>query len=178
MEHYSSKWKEETYRFFFFLLKITTFHNIPVKTYPHKSQNVSKGVVRRKELYLCTIEEIKKDGFQLKKKEGKTIETNTYVMTFNTSKLPAKNKVGYTMERVEQFVPYPLRCYKCPKYRHHEDACSGREVCGKCGQKDPDHHMNECEFPNKCANCGGDHPVYARSWEIWRREKEILSIKY
>ena len=51
-------------------------------------------------------------------------------------------------------------------------------MCRKCGKKNPDHHMNECEFPNKCANCGGDHPVYARSYESWRREKKILSIKY
>ena len=45
----------------------------------------------------------------LNKKEGKTIETNTYIMTFNTSKIPAKIKVGYAMERVKQFVPSPLR---------------------------------------------------------------------
>ena len=34
------------------------------------------------------------------------------------------------------------------------------------------------EFPNKCTNCGGHHPVYARSCNIWRREKEILAVKY
>ena len=82
-------------------------------------------------------------------------------------------KVGYTIESVERFVPNPLRCYICKKYGHHEDACRGKEVSGKCCQKDSDHHMNECEFPNKCTNCGGDHPVYARSRESWRIEKEI-----
>ena len=45
-----------------FLLKMTKFHNIIVKTSPHKSLNVSKGgVVRSKELSLCTIEEIKRE---------------------------------------------------------------------------------------------------------------------
>ena len=44
-----------------FLLKMTKFHNISVKTYSHKSLNVSKGVVRSKELSLCTIEEIKRE---------------------------------------------------------------------------------------------------------------------
>ena len=38
--------------------------------------------------------------------------------------------------------------------------------------------MNECEFPNKCAICGSDHPVCARSFESWIREKEALSVKY
>ena len=60
-------------------------------------------------------------------------------------------KVAYTIERVKQFVSNPLTCYKCQKYGHHENACRGREVCGKCGKKKPDHHMNECEFLNKCA---------------------------
>ena len=87
-------------------------------------------------------------------------------MTFNTPKIPDKIKVGYSMEKVEQFVPNPLKCYRCQKYGHHEDSCRGREVCGKCGQRDPGHHMNECEFPNKCTNCGGDHLVYARSCNI------------
>ena len=44
-----------------FLLKMTKFHTINVKTYPHKSLNISKGVVRSKELSLCTIEGIKKE---------------------------------------------------------------------------------------------------------------------
>ena len=82
------------------------------------------------------------------------------------------------MEKVVQFDPNPLRYYRCQKYGRHEDSCKGCEVCGKCGQRDPGHHMNECEFPNKCTNCGGDHPVYARSCDIWRREKEILTVNY
>ena len=53
-----------------------------------------------------------------------------------------------------------------------------KRKANQCDQKDPDHHMNECEFPNKSANCSGDHRVYARSCESWRREKEILSIRY
>ena len=103
-----------------FLLKMTKFHTVNVKTYPHKSLNISKGVVRSKELSLCTIDEIKKEMkkqgvTEVKrvtiKKEGKLIETNTYIMTFDQPKIPERIKVGYTMERVEQFIPNPLRCY-------------------------------------------------------------------
>ena len=65
------------------------------------------------------------------KKEGKSIETNTYIMTFNTPRIPEKIKVGYSMEKVEQFVPNPLRCYKCQKYGHQEDSCRGREMWPK-----------------------------------------------
>ena len=93
---------------------MTKFYNRSVKTYPHKSLNISRGVVRSKELSLCTIEEInrelkKQGGTEVKrvsiKKEGKTIETNTYIMHFNTPKIPEKIKVGYTMERIEQYIP-------------------------------------------------------------------------
>ena len=47
---------------------MTKFHTINVKTYPHKSLNISKGIVRSKELSLCTIEKIKKEI----KKQGVT----------------------------------------------------------------------------------------------------------
>ena len=82
------------------------------------------------------------------------------------------------MERVEQYVSNPLRCYKCQKYGHHEDNCRGREVYEKYGQQNPDHHINDCQFPCKCANCGCDHPVYAISCESWRQEKEVLIVKH
>ena len=67
-----------------FLLKMTKFHNISVKTYTQKSLNVSKRVVRNKELPLCNKikRELKKqDVTEVKrvsiKKEGKPIGTNT-----------------------------------------------------------------------------------------------------
>ena len=59
-----------------------------------------------------------------------------------------------------------------------KDNCRGKEVCGKFGQQNPDHHINDCDFSNKCANCGGDHPVYSRSCESWRQVKEILKVKH
>ena len=51
------------------------------------------------------------------------------------------------MEKVGQYIPNPLRCYKCQKYGHDEDNCGGREVCGKCGQQNPDYRINDCQFP-------------------------------
>ena len=82
------------------------------------------------------------------------------------------------MERVEQFIPNPLRCYKCQKYGHHQNKCNGRSVCGKCGQKDPDPSIEECKNTHRCTNCGEDHPVYTKTSKKWKREREILFIKY
>ena len=99
-------------------------------------------------------------------------------MAFNTLKVSEKIKVGYTMERVEQYVPSPLGYYKCQKYGHHEDKYRGREVFAKCGQQYHGHDINDCELPNEYTNCDGYHPASARSCDSWKVEKEILEIKH
>ena len=96
--------------------------------------------------FQCSLEEIKSelknqgvmDVKRITIKKGKIIETNTYAMIFNRPSIPEKIKVGYSMEWVEQFIPNPLRCYKCQRYGLHEDNCKGKEVCGKFGQQNPD----------------------------------------
>ena len=170
-----------------FLLQMKVFHNMKIKSYPHEKLNSSKGVVRSRELPLCTLEEVKTelksqgviDARRISiRREGKVIETNTYILTFGTPTIPKEIKIGYNIERVEQFVPNPLRCYKCQKFGHHEDQCRGMPVCGRCGQKSPDHEANTCERTCQCANCEGDHPAYAKICEHWKREKEIMTVKH
>ena len=90
------------------------------------------------------------------KRDNKFIHTNTYIMTFELPVIPPKIKIRYTVKMVEQFIPNPLRCYKCQKYGHHQDKCNGKSVCGKCGQKDPNHSIEECKNTHRCINCGGD----------------------
>ena len=158
------------------------FHNITVKIYLQKSLNISKGFVRSQELSLCTNEERrsetrKQSVTEVKKvpikKEGGIIETNTYIMTFDLSKIPEKIKIRFTKERFKQFIPNLLRCYYCQKYGHNEDNCRRRQVYRKCGQQDPEHHSGKCDYQYKCAHCGGNHPAYARSCESKRLEREI-----
>ena len=62
--------------------------------------------MRSKELSLCTIEEIKRElkrqgVIEVKRvsiKKGKIIETNTYIMEFNTPKIPEKESWLYNGE--------------------------------------------------------------------------------
>ena len=137
-----------------FLLKMKIFHNIKIKGYPHEKLNQSKGVVRSQELSLCSIEEIKTelksqgviDARKITiKREGRIIETNTYILTFNSPTIPKEIKIGYNINKVELFIPNPLRCYKCQKFGHHEDQCRNLSVCGRCGEKNPNHYTNTCE---------------------------------
>ena len=83
------------------------FFGIPVDTFPHASLNSSKGVIKAKELACCeSVDEVKQylqpqgvtDVYRIQaKKDGKTVQTHTYIVTFNTPNLPEKIKIFYEM---------------------------------------------------------------------------------
>ena len=51
-------------------------------------------------------------------------------------------------------------------------------ICGKYGEREPNHTTINCNLNNRCANCDEDHPSYSRSCPAWKKEKEILTIKH
>ena len=57
-------------------------------------------------------------------------------------------------------------------------ACGGRQTCAKCGEKDLDHVEEACLKEITCANCRQDHPAYARSCAVCKKEKEIIEVKH
>ena len=169
------------------LLKLKSFGGLKIKAFAHLSLNSSKGVVRSSELSLCTLDEIKSNlqnqgvtdikRISIKRNE-ETINTNTYIFTFNKSQLPKELKVGYNLIKVSPYIPNPLRCYNCQKFGHHETKCLKSPVCKKCGESGSDHIELSCGNPIKCANCQGNHPADSRDCLVWKKEKEINTIKY
>ena len=127
------------------ILKIKTFHTAKYKAYPHDKLNTSKGVIRCWELALTTEEEIASaqgvtNIWRVSIRKGEQrIQTNTYILTFNNPHTPNEVKKGYCLQKVEQYVPTPLRFFKCQKYGHHSEACRRRQTWAKCSEKDPDH---------------------------------------
>ena len=87
-------------------------------------------------------------------------------------------KISYCLERVEQYIPAPLRYFKWQKYGHHKEACRRRQTCVKCGEKDPGHVEEDCLKEIKCANCQQDQTAYARSCAVYKKEKEIIEVKH
>ena len=80
------------------LLEQKYFHSLKIKSYPHNSLNSSKGVVRSPDLF-CTYDKIKSnlrkqgvtDAKQMSiKRNNQIISTNTYILNFNTPKLPTE----------------------------------------------------------------------------------------
>ena len=110
------------------------------------------------------------------RKGEERIQTNTYILTFNKPQTPKEVKIGYCLERVEQYVPAPLRCFKCQKFGHHREACIGRQTCSKWGEKDPDHAEEDCLKEIRCAHYQLDHLAYARTCTVY--QKEIIEVKH
>ena len=120
------------------LLEQKYFYYLRIKTYPHNSLNLLKGVMRSLELSLCTLDEIKTNLcscvsvtlFTISiKKNDKIIQTSTYILSFNTLKIPSKIKIEYTVTKVEIYIPNPLRCHNCQWFGHHRERCTRPSVC-------------------------------------------------
>ena len=73
------------------------------------------------------------------KKKIEIIETNTYILTFNYLKPPLEIKIGYTVVKVETYIPNPRRCHNCQNYGHLKKHCTRKKVCVKCGEQEPNH---------------------------------------
>ena len=99
------------------LLKITKFFNINVSVTEHKTLNSCKGIIRDRMLKHETEENITEylntqgvtacKRFKIKK-DGNFIETNTLLLTFNTTTLPKSLKIFYRIIPVEVYIPNPL----------------------------------------------------------------------
>ena len=88
------------------LLKVEKFHYLKCHTYPHAKSHTSNGDVRSKELSLATPEEIettfKKQGIKEYRRvtirqNDETIQTHTYILTFEKPSIPKEIRIGYTI---------------------------------------------------------------------------------
>ena len=92
------------------LLKITKFFNINVTVTEHKTPNSCKGIIRDRMLkheteeniteYLNTQRVTACKRFKIKK-DGNLIETNTLLLTFNTTTLPKSLKTFTELYRLK-----------------------------------------------------------------------------
>ena len=166
-------------------LNLTMDNAIPIEVQPHYSLNTKKGVIRCPDIKECTDEEIleglKDEGvIKLDRitvfRDGNRKQTGTFILTFQSQTLPKYIRVGYYRVAVSQFIPNPVRCYKCQKFGHTKFNCRKNEVCNKCGQEDHT-DSQECKNEAKCVNCQGNHASNDKSCPKWKEEKDIQRIK-
>lgn len=165
-------------------MKMQNWVDTPIKVTPHKSLNSCKGVIRCRDLRDCSDEEVLEalhhEGVtQLKhihtKKNGATIPTNTFVLTFNKPVLPKSVKAAYLQIPVEQFIPSPLRCFNCQKFGHGRSSCSHKTVCARCGTEG--HADNDCHEQPHCVNCSGPHSSFSKECPEWIKQRAIVELK-
>ena len=75
-------------------LKMEALNNIKIKTYPHKTLNSSKGVVKSPELSLCILEEIKAN------------HKNQNVTDVQRIQIRKKNRRGYNHKYIHSNLQY------------------------------------------------------------------------
>lgn len=149
-------------------LKITS--HIPGAT--SKARGVIAGIPTS-----VTMEEIKEnlskygitDAKRLTKGKEKT-ESTSILLSFNKD-LPTRVQMGYMSYMVREYIPPPLRCFKCQRFGHVAGQCRGKIRCAKCGGE---HEYGQCgETVLKCCNCGGPHSAAYGGCEKQKEAKEI-----
>ena len=168
------------------LSRTTSLVTTPVRITPHKSLNSCKGVIKSRDLSTTDEKEIldnlRPQGVTGVRcisitKNGSRVRTNTIILTFGHPVLPQSVRCGYLSLPVSQYIPNPLRCFKCQKYGHHKDNCRDEhETCAKCAS--PDHCEIACASEHlKCVNCNGEHGSFSRKCPVWEKEKRIQEVR-
>ncbi|GBN93802.1 hypothetical protein AVEN_219924-1 [Araneus ventricosus] len=165
--------------------KLTKLGELNVNVSVHRNLNFSRGVISELGLKKHTESELVEELSEQKvcaarriniKRDGKLIPTQHVILTFSTTELPRSIKAGYLNCPVKQYIPNPVRCFKCQKFGHSQQACKGSKICAKCSISG--HDSADCiSVDAKCRNCQGPHPAFSRSCPQWALEKEILTTK-
>ena len=109
------------------------------------------------------------------RREGKSLPTGTYFITFSRPTPPAEIKIGYLKVNADVYIPNPLWCFRCQKCGHGKMNCKKELTCFRCGQTG--HDGLECQEPHKCANCDGNHMATSRGCPLFLKEKEVQRLK-
>ncbi|GFV45238.1 putative RNA-directed DNA polymerase from transposon X-element [Trichonephila clavipes] len=166
------------------LLLSTSFLDSPLTIIPYKSLNTSRGVISEPDL-LSTPEAEILEGFsdqgviQVRritvKKDATIIPTKHLILTFNKPKLSSAIKAGYLNCTIRPYIPNPLCCFKCQRFKYSQTSCRGQLTCFSCASVG--HVSTDCSLEQKCVNCSQHHSSDSKLCSKWKPEKEIQTLK-
>jgi len=131
----------------------------------HRVYGVIKGVDQSvsiedlmKEMDSCDKEKVSKMQ-RMPRFVNKTKEESTAIkIEFLGINLPPKIKIAYTVYKVFEYNPPPMRCYNCQRLGHQANNCTAKPRCLICSGP---HKKQVCKINTeekyKCANCNGNH---------------------
>ena len=162
---------------------------VPISVTAHRTKNSSRGVI-----YCPDLEDVSEDDIadglsafgvvsarRIKsRRAGVLMPTHNIILTFNQLDLPREVPVGYVKVKVRQYIPNPMRCFKCLRFGHIRGNCDNPPTCSMCAGTD--HTGDDCTSQSrKCINCGDNqtpHTAFDPKCPSLLREKEMLAIKY
>lgn len=139
----------------------------------------SKGIIFGIDEGITDEELIEETGaeqvYRLLRKEGQSkIKTTTVVLTFKETILPEYTYIGCMRRKVKQFIPRPIRCFRCQQYGHKTTDCkANKEKCAGCGGE---HTYEDCKTKhiNICPNCKGEHQAGSKDCPKYQLVQEVL----
>ena len=123
------------------------------------------------------IEQIKRlQKFDKIKKEK--IDTESIILDYGQEiEFPKYMYLGYRRITVKQFIPYPVRCFKCQKFGHVKENCRAKVKCPICSEE---HTFENCDKKDmkKCCNCGQNHSAGYKGCEEFLKAKKIREYSF
>jgi len=109
-------------------------------------------------------------------KDNVKCDSLSVLLHFEDSILPVKVKLGFISYVVREYLPPPLRCYKCQRIGHTATVCKGKMRCAKCGGE---HEYGKCQegAEIKCCNCGGEHSAAYAGCPVQQQARVIQKVK-
>ena len=75
--------------------------------------------------------------------QNKKTDTESLIIVFESEiDFPSHLYLGYRRLTVKEFIPHPIRCFKCQKFGHISKNCRGKQKCPLCSE---DHTFEECQ---------------------------------
>lgn len=104
--------------------------------------------------------------------DGIRKDTETVVIEFQEDEIPKRVMLGVMSYIVREYIPGPVRCFKCQRFGHVATRCREQCRCARCGGN---HEYGKCEdgVQPKCCNCGGAHSAAFRGCAVQKMEMEI-----
>lgn len=78
--------------------------------------------------------------------------------------------------KMQEYIPWPLRCMNCQRFGHHHSDCTNSTKCSTCGEN---HTHEQCinKDKPKCVNCSAFHSAAYRGCPKYIETQTALRIR-